>query len=334
MRKIICHEPRSMELLTVDEKNIISKDEVLIAIKHIGICGTDIHAYGGNQPYFEYPRVLGHELSGIVEEVGESVQDIQSGDRVTIVPYVHCGICIACRQGRTNCCTSMQVIGVHQDGGMSEYLKVPQENVLTVNDLSLESAATIEPLSIGAHAVRRAGVQKEDTVLVIGAGPIGLGVARFTKLIGAKTILMDISEERLAFSQQWTEADGTVKAGEHAFDELLSLNNQELPTVVIDATGNKQSMEQAFTYVSHGGKLVYVGLVKDRISFSDPDFHSKELTLLGSRNATIEDFNHVIDCMAKGFIKEGYITNRIKFVEVPTFFAANDFRTNKTMISI
>ncbi len=334
MKKIVRHEPKNMALVTVDEEFEVANDEVLIAIKHIGICGTDIHAYGGNQPFFDYPRVLGHELSGIAEEIGENVQGIQKGDQVTVIPYVHCGSCTACRQGRTNCCTSMQVIGVHKDGGMAEYLKVPQENVFKVNDLSLEAAATVEPLSIGAHAVRRADVQKEDTVLVIGAGPIGLGVARFTKLIGAKTILMDISEERLTFSQQWTEADATVKAGDNAVDELLALNHQELPTIVIDATGNKQSMEQAFTYVSHGGKLVYVGLVKDTISFSDPDFHSKELTLLGSRNATTEDFNHVIDCMAKGMIKEGYITNRIAFEEVPAFFAANDFRTNKTMISL
>lgn len=334
MKTIICKEPHQMEITDVKRNLTVDKHEVVIAIKKIGICGTDIHAYGGNQPFFEYPRVLGHELSGIAEVVGESVTSIKKGDKLAVIPYIHCGECIACRTGKTNCCVDMQVIGVHRDGGMTEYLKVPAENVLVVNDLTLEDAAIIEPLSIGAHAVRRAAIQPDQTVMIIGAGPIGLGVARFAKLSGAKTIMMDLSKERLQFSKEWTDSDLTIQAGDAAYEELLKLNKGELPSVVIDATGNKHSMTKAFDYVAHGGKLVYVGLVKDIISFNNPDFHSKELTLLGSRNATIEDFAHVIECMSKGLVHNGYITNRIDFEQVPSFFDEGNFDTNKTLISL
>lgn len=323
-----------MELIQTEFDNKIQDNEILIAIKKIGICGTDIHAYGGNQPFFDYPRVLGHELSGIAEQVGNQVNQVKQGDKVAVIPYINCKECIACRNGKTNCCTQMQVLGVHRDGGMTEYIKVPAENVFAVNDLPLEKAAIIEPLSIGAHAVRRADIHEQDTVLVVGTGPIGLGVARFTKLAGAKTIVMDLSEERLSFCKEWAECDETVVAGEGAQQKLLDLNNGELPSIVLDATGNKHSMMNSFDYVSHGGKLVYVGLVKDTISFFDPDFHSKELSLLGSRNATREDFQYVIDCMAKGQIKDNYVTNHISFDEVPAFFEASNFQTNKTLIHL
>lgn len=334
MKTVICHKPYEMELMDTEFTSNINENEVLINIKKIGICGTDIHAYGGNQPFFDYPRILGHELSGIAEEIGEQVKSISEGDKVTVLPYINCNECLPCKKGQTNCCKNMQVLGVHRDGGMREYIKVPAENVFAVNNISLEKAATIEPLSIGAHAVKRSEVSENDTVLVVGTGPIGLGVARFAKLTGAKTIVMDLSEERLSFSKEWAECEHTIQAGDRAKEKLLELNDGELPSVVLDATGNKNSMMNSFDYVSHGGKLVYVGLVKDTISFFDPDFHSKELTLLGSRNATKQDFQYVIDCMSNGEIKDNYITNNINFDAVPSFFKAGDFKANKTLIHL
>jgi 2-desacetyl-2-hydroxyethyl bacteriochlorophyllide A dehydrogenase len=322
-----------MEIIEQERSTLTSENEVLVKIKRIGICGTDIHAYGGNQPFFEYPRVLGHELSGVVENVGGHVQKVAPGDQVTIVPYMHCGECIACENGKTNCCTNMKVVGVHIDGGMTEYLVVPQSHVIKANQLSLDAAAVVEPLCIGAHAVRRADIKEDETVLIIGAGPIGLGAARFAKLQGAKTIMMDLSEERLAYSKKWVDSDFILKASENAVEELKSLNNGRLPSVVLDATGNKFSMMGAFNYVSHGGKLVYVGLVKDDISFNDPDFHSKELTLMGSRNATKEDFEYVISCMENGQVDvPSYITHKINFEDAPAYFEAKTFNTNKALI--
>lgn len=333
MRTIIVQEPGRMEAIIEDKPVSLQDNEVLIAIKRIGICGTDIHAFGGNQPFFQYPRILGHELSGVVERVGANVSKAEEGDRVAIIPYMHCGKCIACESGKTNCCTQMKVAGVHVDGGMREYLVISEDYVLKVNAISLDDAAMIEPLSIGAHGVRRADIQAGETVLVIGAGPIGLGAARFAKLQGAVTILMDISEERLAYGKEWVKADYTIAASDQAGERLKQLNNGRLPSVVLDATGNKQSMIKAFDYVSHGGKLVYVGLVKDSIAFHDPDFHAKELTLMGSRNATKADFEYVIRCMEAGEVNAAaYITRHIPFDDAPDYFQARMFQTNKAVM--
>ncbi|EGQ26470.1 L-threonine 3-dehydrogenase [Sporosarcina newyorkensis 2681] len=334
MRVIRCTEPGVMEEIEQATPKDLAVNEVLIAVKRIGICGTDIHAFGGNQPFFTYPRILGHELSGVVEAVGVNVDQTKKGDTVTIIPYMNCGTCLACKSGKTNCCTSMKVLGVHIDGGMASYIKVPASHVIVVNDLTLDDAAIIEPLSIGAHAVRRAEIVQDDTVLIIGAGPIGLGAARFAKLQGATTIIMDISEERLKFCKNWADCDFAIQPDDHTIETLLHINGGYLPSVVMDATGNKQSMTQAFNYAGNGGKLVYVGLVKDTITFSDPDFHAKELTLLGSRNATKEDFEYVINSITKGLVKSSYVTNKIHFDELISYFKEGDFSTNKTMAII
>lgn len=303
-----------MALIDTEAPAAPAAHEVLLNIKRIGICGTDIHAFGGNQPFFAYPRVLGHELSGEVVQIGAEVTNVKAGDRVAVIPYMHCGICLPCRSGKTNCCTRMRVLGVHIDGGMRESIVVPASHVLPVPQLSWEEAAIVEPLSIGAHAVRRAGIQAGETILMIGAGPIGLGVARFAKLQGAKVIAMDMDEQRLAFCQKWTGCDEIVLASDRPKERILERNGQELPSVVFDATGNKHSMTGAFDYVAHGGTLVYVGLVKDQITFSDPDFHAKELTLMGSRNATQEDFQYVISCLNEGKIDSAaYISEMIPF---------------------
>lgn len=334
MKVIECTEINRMSVVN-QEKPIISDDkDILIAIKRIGICGTDMHAYSGIQPFFTYPRILGHELSGCVEAIGSKVKNITIGDTVAIIPYMDCGKCIACKNGKTNCCTHMQVLGVHIDGGMKEYITVPSSHVRVVNELTLDEAAMIEPLSIGAHAIRRANIQQGETILVIGAGPIGLGVIRFAQLQGARTIVMDISEERLFFCQEWTNCDRTIKASEDSTQALLDVNDGALPSIVLDATGNKQSMMKAFDYVGHGGRLVYVGLTKDILSFSNPEFHSKEMTLLGSRNATKADFDYVINSMAKGLISHSYITNKIKFNDAVKYFEEGSFRENKTVITL
>ncbi|MES5812987.1 zinc-binding alcohol dehydrogenase family protein [Mammaliicoccus sciuri] len=334
MKSIVCEEPGKMIIQETKEQSFIEDDHILINVKHIGICGTDIHAYGGNQPFFEYPRILGHELSGIVKEIGKNVEDISIDDKVTIIPYVHCGKCLACRNNKTNCCQNIEVIGVHRDGGMTEYLSVPAQNVIEVNDLPIHMSAMIEPLSIGAHGVNRADVQSGETVLVVGAGPIGLGVARFSKLIGAKVIVVDSSAERLEFCKEWSECDETIVVSPSIIDDILSVNDNEYPTIVFDATGNKKSMEQAFNYVNHGGKIVYVGLVKDTIEFVDPEFHAKEITLMGSRNATLNDFDFVIEQIRQGEIQESYFTKHIKFEDVPEFFEQGKFQTNKTLIEL
>jgi len=320
MRAIVCEEIDRLKLVEQEEP-ALQPGTAVVRIRRIGICGTDLHAYKGNQPFFSYPRVLGHELAGIVEQIDDQQGTIKVGDQVSIIPYLHCGVCIACRHGKTNCCTDMRVLGVHIDGGMCELLIVPTTHLLVTNDLTLDQSAVLEPLSIGAHAVRRAELRAGETVLVIGSGPIGLGVMAFAKHRGARVIAMDIQEDRLTFCKQWAKVDETVNALHGAVAQIAELTSGEFPTVVFDATGNARSMSDAFGLVAHGGKLVYVGLVKAELSFHDPEFHKREMTLLGSRNATIEDFAAVQEAIRSGGIDVAtFITHRVPFAEMINHF--------------
>ncbi|RCW64272.1 zinc-binding alcohol dehydrogenase family protein [Saliterribacillus persicus] len=313
MKAIVCEEPRVFKWQN-KKKPQNESGYAIVNIKRIGICGTDLHAFNGNQPFFDYPRVLGHELSGVIESVGENSYGLKENDQVSVIPYMECGKCLACKKGLTNCCIDMKVMGVHFDGGMAEQISVPYDHLIKTNDLSLDQSAILEPLSIGAHAVRRSDLQKGDFVLVIGAGPIGLGVMQAAKRMGAKVIAMDINEERLMFSENWAKVDYSINLLNGSLEQLKNITNGDMPSIVFDATGNSKSMMDAFQYPAHGGKLIYVGLVKSDITFSDPLFHSKELTLMASRNATQEDFDFVIQSIEKGYIDaDRFITHRATF---------------------
>ncbi|GGH81354.1 2-desacetyl-2-hydroxyethyl bacteriochlorophyllide A dehydrogenase [Pullulanibacillus pueri] len=321
MKVMICDQPHKFSIREI-KRPTLRAGEALIKVQRIGICGTDLHAYQGNQPYFTYPRVLGHELSGIVVKTSEEIDAFENGDEVTILPYMECGKCIACRNGKPNCCTGLKVIGVHKDGGMAEYISVPADHLIETKGLSAEQAALIEPFSIGAHAVRRSGLRAGQYIMVIGAGPIGLGVMALAKQKQAKVIAMDVNEERLQFSKEWAKVDATVNPTTgQSMEELARITNGDFPTVVFDATGNQHSMNQSFQYVAHGGTLVFVGLMKHEITFSDPDFHGKELTLMASRNATREDFHFVIENLRLGNIDiKGYLSHRCRFDDLIDHF--------------
>ncbi|WP_240418732.1 zinc-binding alcohol dehydrogenase family protein [Paenibacillus periandrae] len=313
MRSIVCQQINEFKM-TEAEIPIQQPGESLVRIKRIGICGTDLHAYKGNQPFFSYPRILGHELSGIVEQIEGEAKGISVGDQVAFIPYLECGECIACRNGKTNCCTKMRVLGVHTDGGMREFIAVPTDHLIPVNQLTLDEAAVLEPLSIGAHAVRRAEPQPGEKVLVIGAGPIGLGVMAFAKQRGAVVIAMDMNDQRLQFCREWIGVDYIVNASDNPKEQLEAITDGDYPTIVWDATGNRHSMTGAFQWAAHGGKLLYVGLVSADITFNDPEFHKKELTLMGSRNATKADFEVVIEALSSGKMDmNAYITHKTSF---------------------
>jgi 2-desacetyl-2-hydroxyethyl bacteriochlorophyllide A dehydrogenase len=313
MKTIVCEQPGQF-VMTDTAKPEAAAGHAIIRIRRIGICGTDLHAYRGRQPFFNYPRILGHELSGEVESINHNVSGIKVGDFVSIIPYLHCGKCMVCRNGTTNCCTELKVLGVHIDGGMREYISVPVHLLIETNSISLDQAAIVECLSIGAHAVRRAAIREGENVLVIGSGPIGLSVMKYAKLAGARVIAMDMNEARLKFCKTWASTDETILVGNETREDILKVTQNDLPTVVFDATGNVNSMEAAFEYAAHGGKLVFVGLVKSDIRFSDPDFHKKELTLMSSRNATREDFDTVINSIVSGNVDtDSFITHSSSF---------------------
>ena len=321
MKTLTCTTPGNFEY-SETTKPILQKDHSIIKIKRIGICGTDLHAFEGTQPFFSYPRVLGHELSGELMEIDGS-EEFKIGDPVTFIPYFNCEDCIACRSNKPNCCVKMQVCGVHVDGGMKEYLSVPTRMLLSGEGLSFDELALVEPLAIGAHGVRRADVKKGEFVLVIGAGPIGLGTMEFARIAGAKVIALDINDTRLAFCKERLKVDHVVNAlASNVSDQLSAITSGNMPTVVIDATGSQKAINNAFQYMAHGARFVLIGLQKGELSFSHPEFHKREGTLMSSRNATTEDFEHVIKSMKAGLINPTtYITHQVAFDEVASEFA-------------
>jgi 2-desacetyl-2-hydroxyethyl bacteriochlorophyllide A dehydrogenase len=320
MKVAVCQEPDQMKIEDA-AMPVAAPHEALVKIRRIGACGTDLHAYKGRQPFFSYPRVLGHELAGEIESVPEGSADFKKGDPVAVLPYLECGKCIACRAGRTNCCVKLSVFGVHQDGGMCEYLTVPADHLVRADGLEWDQIALVECLAIGAHAVRRAEIRPGEYALVIGAGPIGLGVLQFAGVAGANVIAMDISPSRLEFCKKQMGIAHTIIAGDDAAAQLAEITGGNFPSVVFDATGNAGSMKNAVNYLSHTGRLVFVGLVKGEISLNDPACHLREVTLLFSRNATREDFGHVIDCLRSGKVKTtGFVTHRAPLEELPDCF--------------
>ena len=286
-----------------------------VKVSRVGICGTDYHIYGGLHPFLEYPRVMGHELAATIEEC-DPLSKFKFGQLIVINPYLACGACHACSDGKPNCCMRIQVLGVHCDGGMCEYLVLPESNVIAADGLSADAAASVEFLAIGAHAVRRSGMKSGSRVLVVGAGPIGLGTALFALIAGGQVTIMDRDDARLALASKVTAISATLNADQDAIENISKATNGNGFDVVFDATGNASSMEKSFHYVAHGGCYVMVGLVKGTITFSDPDFHKREMTLLASRNATAEDFEHVISSIRSGKIPiTKLITHRTSLAE-------------------
>jgi 2-desacetyl-2-hydroxyethyl bacteriochlorophyllide A dehydrogenase len=311
MQTILLERPGHLCLLDREMPGEPGPGEALVRIHQVGVCGTDLHAYQGNQPFFQYPRILGHELGVEVLAVASPEQGVAVGARCAVEPYLACDHCPACLRGKPNCCLHLQVLGVHIDGGMREFAHVPIRSLHSSSSLSYEQLALVEPLAIGAHAVARAQLHPEERVLVVGAGPIGLAVTQFALLAGVQVMVLDVSEQRLHFCQErWPQVVCLDGRG----DPLATLQRRcgdDLPTAVFDATGNLGAMHASFAYAGHGGRLIFVGLAQGDITFHDPEFHRRELTLLSSRNATSVDFQHVIAVLESGQIDLApWITHR------------------------
>jgi len=326
MRTITLEEPGRLVASQTAEPDDLAPGEALVRVRRIGVCGTDFHAFRGRQPFFTYPRILGHELGVEVLEVNGDSGAIRPGSRCAVEPYLNCGVCIACRSGKPNCCVNLKVLGVHTDGGMRDVIRVPVNKLHPSATLSLDQLALVETLGIGAHAVDRAQVIAGENALVIGAGPIGLAVTQFAMQAGANVTVMDVNESRLAFCREKIAAGSTVTAGDGALSHVEERTDGDLPTLVFDATGNPESMQRAFQFVAHGGRLVFVGLFQGDVTFHDPHFHRREMTLLSSRNSTPRDFERIIGLIETGEIDTTpWITHRASldnFIDTfPTWLA-------------
>ena len=318
MKYIVCEKPRKF-LLKEKEAPVRKENEALLQINKVGICGTDLHAYAGNQAYFEYPKILGHELASEVIDIGENDKGIKIGDKVLVMPYISCGVCFACNKGKTNCCENITVLGVHADGGLQEQISVPINLLLPANHLSDDQIVIVEPLAIGAHAIRRSGIETDENVAVVGCGPIGIGIMKLAQIAGANVIALDMNVQRLNYAKDKIGADHVVNVGGNALREVTEITNGDLCSIVFDASGNKNALETCPDYMSNGGKFVLVGLSKGELTYSHPKVHAKEMTLLCSRNATQEDFEHVMTILDK-FPTSSFITHNVPFIKMIEHF--------------
>ena len=291
---------------------VAGPDEALVRVLRCGVCGTDIHALAGRQPFFSYPRRLGHELC---VEVIEAPPDsgLRAGDRAAVEPYYFCGQCPACCAGKTNCCRNLRVIGVHIDGGHVPVMTVPVDKLHPSPALSPDLLALVEPLVIGAHAVERAAPAAGEPMAVIGMGPIGLACAMFATVAGANVSLVDRDETRLRFANEQMKLGQPIRGGDGLTDRLIQRYGQ-LPSNIIDATGNRGSMQTCFDLCEHGGSVTFVGLFIGELQIDDPNFHRRELTLKASRGGLPSTFDAVIQQIEAGAVNpEAMITHRFRF---------------------
>jgi alcohol dehydrogenase len=325
MQAIQFYAPRDIRVIDLPEPPGPGPGEALVRTHRMGICGTDLACYLGTFPFFAYPRTPGHELGLEVVAVAADVAHIKAGERCALEPYVNAAASRTSQKGLSNCCPGVQVIGVHNNGGLRQgVFAVPARKLHPGNDLSYDQLALVETLAIGYHAVQRARPQAGETVLVIGAGPIGLACLEFLKLMEVRTLVMDRVPGRLEFCRRNLGIQHALEFqtdGSH-LAAVEDLTNGELADVVIDATGNAQSMSNCFRYAAFGGRVVYVGITTADLTFPHaPVFHRRELTLLASRNALPADFAKIIGLIRGGGINTApWITHRLRFDEVATQF--------------
>ena len=317
MKAIQLESPQNFRHLEIAEPGAPAAGEALVRIHRIGICGTDYGGFLGKMPFFSYPRVPGHELGVEVIAVGDGVTNVQPGDRCAVEPYINCQQCYACRRGHTNCCENHKTLGVMMDGGMCERMLLPARKLHISRKLTLDQLALVETLAIGCHAVDRGRPAAGEHVLIIGAGPIGLSAVEFAKVAGARTIVLDLNEGRLQFCRETMGVDHTipVKGDGSELRALEEITGGQLADVVIDATGSHKSMSAALGYCAFAGRLVYVGITQQELSFLHaPIMHRRELTILASRNALSRDFARIIQLIEDGRIDtRPWITHQSTF---------------------
>jgi len=323
MKALLLEAPRRFRPVSLDEPGTPGPGEALVSSRRVGICGTDYAGYLGKAPFWKYPNIIGHELGVEVLETGPEVDHVQPGDRCAVEPYLNCGTCFACRNGASNCCERLEVLGIMTEGGLQERFRIRADKLHPSSRLEFEQLALVETLGIGAHAVERSAPRAGEPVLIIGAGPIGLSVLEFARLSGARITVLDRLEKRLAFCRETGAADHVVQAREETAvaDQIAAITGGDRFPLVFDATGNPESMSRALRHVAQTGTLVYVGVTTSEIRFPHPELHRKEMTLLASRNSLPADFTRIIQLIEDGRINTSpWITNRVEFAKLPEVF--------------
>lgn len=324
MKALQLARPQTWLKIDVAEPPAPGPDEVLLRVERVGICGTDLGGYLGKMPFFSYPRIPGHELGVEVLSIGSAVTNVKPGDRCSVEPYLNCQKCHACERGFTNCCEHNQTLGVMCDGGLAERIILPARKLHVANSLTSDQCALVETLAIGCHAVDRGNPKPDENILILGAGPIGLSALEFAKLSGARPIVMDISESRLAFVRDTMGVPDTilVRGDESDVQALSYITGGRMAHVVIDATGSHKSMVRGMEFSAFAGRVVFVGITQQNLEFPHAPFmHRRELTLLASRNAHSKDFTRIIGLIEEGKIDTApWITHHAAFDDVAEVF--------------
>ena len=316
MKAIQLEKPEAFRVIDVPEPPAPGPGDAVVRIHRVGICGTDLSGYLGKMPFFSYPRIPGHELGVEVIAVGEGVANVKVGDRAAIEPYINCQTCYSCTRGHTNCCENHKTLGVHIDGGLTPLYTIPARKLHVSKKLTFEQLALVETLGIGLHAINRANPKADETVLVIGAGPIGLSAVEFAKIAGSRVVVMDLNEQRLKFVREKMGVAETIQA--RGLDEdvktFTEMTAGKLGNVVIDATGSAKSMAAAYNFAGFTGRVVFVGITQDPITFTQPLMHRREVSFLASRNALAPEFTRIIRLIEGGMIDtRPWITHSVPF---------------------
>jgi threonine dehydrogenase-like Zn-dependent dehydrogenase len=317
---------------------VAGQEEVLIEVHYIGLCGSDINSYRGLMPFVTFPRIPGHEISGIIREKGNKVPShLNIGDKVTVSPYTECGTCPSCRQGRYNCCQFNQTLGVQRDGALTRYIAVPFEKVFRSSILSLQELALIEPFSVGYHGANRGKVNETDTLLLLGCGTIGMGALCAAVRKGADVIAIDIDDQKLQMAQKFGARHLINSKNTNAREEVMKLTNGEGVNVVIEAAGTPETFQMALDLVSFAGRVVTIGYSKNETPVKTQLIVSKELDIYGSRNA-LRVFPSVIrmfELREKPYTD--MITRIFPFHETPAafqFWNENPGKVSKILIEV
>lgn len=313
MRAVSLRGPGEAEVIEVREP-ARKTGELLLKVERVGLCGTDLNSFRGRNPLVTFPRVIGHEIAATVVEGSANVP---AGTRVTVSPYTSCGVCAACRSGRVNACRSNETFGVQRDGALTEWISVAEEKVYA-STLSLKELCIVEPLTVGVHAVSRGRVGAEDVVAVFGCGGVGLGAVAGAAFRGARTVAIDVDDEKLSTARAAGATDGIHSGREDVHARLQEITGGHGPDVVIEAIGLPETFVAAVEEVAFTGRVVYIGYAKQPVSYETRLFVQKELDVMGSRNALPQDFREVMAMLEAGrFPVDAAVSTMIGMEEVP-----------------